>query len=88
MPSRPPAFTATVALLVVALVLPIALMLLLGVSALLGAMGDVVGARVLGWIGLALGVVWLVDLVCLVLLQAWGSLLDRTANDQESSPES
>jgi hypothetical protein len=88
MPSRPPAFAATVALLVVALVLPIALVLVLGVSALLGAMGDVLGARVLGWIGLAVGVVWLVDLVCLVLMQAWGSLLDRPANDQESSPES
>lgn len=87
MSSHPPAVVATFTLLVVALVLPIALAVLLGVSALLGAMGDALGARVLGWIGLALGVVWMVDLVCLVIVQAWGALVDRTVDSQESSPE-
>lgn len=87
MPNRPPATRATIALLAVALVLPIALAVMLGVAALLGAMGDATGARVLGWVGLALGVVWIVDLVCLVILQALGSLVDRPADDRESGAE-
>ena len=87
MPNRPPAAPATIVLLAVALVLPIALAVILGVAALLGAMGDAIGARVLGWIGLGVGLVWIVDLVCLVMVQALGSLMDRPADDPESGPE-
>jgi len=87
MSKRPPASAAILALLAVALILPVALVVLLGVGALLGAMGDAVGSRVLGWIGLALGVVWLVDLVCLVLLQALGSLVEPNGDDRESGSE-
>lgn len=87
MPTRPSTYPATIALLALALVLPIALVVILGVAALLGAMGDAVGGRVLGWIGLGLGVVWLVDLVCLVILQALGSLNDRAPGGREPDSE-
>jgi hypothetical protein len=58
------------ALIAVAVILPIAICIVLGVGALLGAMGDAVGGRALGWIALAGGMVWVVNLVSLLLIQA------------------
>lgn len=87
MPNRPPFASAVLALLAVALFLPIALAVILGVGGLLAAMGDAAAARVLGWIGFALGVVWVVDLISLVILQAIGSLGARPTDDHESGPD-
>lgn len=77
---------ATIALVAVALLLPIALVVILGTAALLGSMGDPTAGRVLGWIGLGLGIVWLVDLVALVILQALTSLADRGGNEPAEPP--
>ncbi len=57
--------------------MPIAIALIWGVSSLLGAMGDSSGASALKYVALALGILWAIDLVCLVLLQALNSLGDR-----------
>lgn len=78
MPNRLIAPGATIALVAVALLLPIALMVILGTAALLGSMGDPTAGRVLGWIALGIGIAWLVDLVALVILQAIGSLVERS----------
>lgn len=61
-------------LLVGALMLPVAISILFGLGRLLTAMGDAAGGTVLGWIALGAGVLWILDLVCLVLVQAINSL--------------
>jgi hypothetical protein len=65
------------ALIAVALILPIAICIVLGVGSLLGSMGDAVGGRVLGWIALAGGILWGIDLVALLLVQTFLTLSDR-----------
>jgi hypothetical protein len=57
-------------LLVAAILLPITICVVAGVAALLGAMGDDSGAGALRWIALAGGIVWVIDLVCLLVLLA------------------
>ena len=63
-----------ISLLIGALVLPVVISILLGLSSLLGAMGDGSGRAVLGWIALSAGVLWALDLIALVLVQAINSL--------------
>jgi hypothetical protein len=53
-----------------AIVLPIATLLVVALSVLVAKMGDPAGGRVLGWIAVGAGLVWLLDLVCLVLALA------------------
>lgn len=57
-------------LLAIGLVLPIALCVVGGVAALLSALGDAAGAKCLARGALAGGILWSVDLVCLVLALA------------------
>ena len=64
-------------LLLLALALPIIFMVLLGISRLLDAMADPVGALAIGRIALAAAIVWVIDLVLLVVAQALTSLIDR-----------
>jgi hypothetical protein len=61
-------------LLVGALMLPVAISILFGLGELLTAMGDAAGGTVLRWIALAAGILWGLDLICLVLVQAINSL--------------
>jgi hypothetical protein len=67
-------------LLVAALVLPMAVLMLLGVGRLLAALGDQLGSAVLDRIGLAGGLLWLLDLVCLLLVVAIQILLPRDSD--------
>jgi hypothetical protein len=69
---RRPLISTSVLLILVgmAAVLPIAIVLLAALAALLNAMGDPVGRNTLGWIACGVGLVWLLDLVCLVLAMA------------------
>jgi hypothetical protein len=62
------------ALVVAACVLPVAIVVVGAVGRLLAAMADTTGAAVLDGIALALGILWVIDLVCLVLVQAINSL--------------
>ena len=62
------------ALLLAACVLPVATLVVVAVGRLLGAMADEAGAAALDRIALALGILWVIDLVCLVLAQAINTL--------------
>jgi uncharacterized membrane protein YhaH (DUF805 family) len=61
-------------LVTTACVLPIAIAVLLAVARLLGAMEDTAAAAVLDRVALAAGIVWAIDLVCLLLAQGINSL--------------
>jgi len=57
-----------------ACILPVAIAILLGVGRLLGAMDDAAGAAVLDRLGLAVSILWAIDLVCLLMAQGINSL--------------
>ena len=57
-----------------AIFLPIAICVFFGVAALLGAMGDSTGGGVLLRVALGCGILWGIDLICLVLVLAIGVL--------------
>jgi hypothetical protein len=61
-------------LLTAACVLPLALAVLLGVARLLAAMQDTTGASVLERVALAVGMLWAIDLVCMIVAQTINSL--------------
>ena len=71
-------------LIAVAVVLPIGICVMLALGRLLGAMGDASGGIVLDWIALACGVAWVLDLICLILVQGINSLGD---SDDQSDTE-
>ncbi len=57
-------------LITAACVLPVAIVIVLGVARLLGAMQDDSAAVVLDRVALAIGILWAIDLVCLLVAQA------------------
>jgi hypothetical protein len=57
-----------------AVLLPIAILVVLGTGELLGAMDDALGEAVLHRIALAGGVLWVIDLLGLLLVLALNSL--------------
>jgi hypothetical protein len=61
-------------LVTVACILPVAITIVLAVGRLLGAMQDAVGAATLDRVALAMGILWGVDLVCLLVAQGINSL--------------
>ncbi len=63
-------------LIAAAIVLPIAVCVVLAVGALLSAMGDSPGGGVLRYIAWAFGILWGVDLICLVLAMGVSVLTD------------
>jgi hypothetical protein len=64
------------------LILPIALALVLGLARLLGAMGDAGGQIVLDRVGLALGIIWALNLIGLVVVLGMNSLLPPGTGDE------
>jgi hypothetical protein len=79
---------AIVVLVAIALLLPIAISVLLGLAAILAAMNDAVGALVLRYVGLACGLIWTISLICLVLVLALKSLACRDADADSDEPTS
>jgi hypothetical protein len=65
-----------------ALALPVVLVVLGTTGLLLSNMGDAIGAKVLGYVALALGIAWLANLVLLVVAQAIRSV------ENDEPPES
>lgn len=61
-------------LVTTACVLPVAIAVVLAVARLLGAMEDASAAAVLDRVALALGILWAIDLLCLVLAQGINAL--------------
>ena len=80
---RPPLIPQRIvlALVVTALFLPITICVVLGVGTLLEGMGDVTGGDVLRRLALGCGILWGIDLICLVLVLAIGTL--RGPNEPE-----
>jgi hypothetical protein len=68
-----------IALVAAALLLPVAICVVVGVSGLLAAMGDAAGGAVLQRIALGCGILWGVNLVALVVVLAIGAI--RGPND-------
>jgi hypothetical protein len=81
-PLIPPRFL--VVLLLSGILLPITLCVVLGVAALLVQMGDSAGGGVLYRIALAGGILWVINLICLVLVLAIGSL--RGPDEPDETP--
>ena len=75
---------ALVWLIVGALGLPIAICVLLALQKLLEAMKDDAGGNGLGRVGLALFVVWLIDLIALSIVTAINSLGGRFPHENEN----
>ncbi len=61
-------------LTIIAVLLPIVLCVVSGVASLLNAMGDSAGGGVLYRIALAGGILWTIDLICMVLALAIGAI--------------
>ena len=62
------------ALVTAACILPVAIVVVVAVGRLLGAMDDAAGALALDRVALALGIVWGIDLVCLLVAMAINGL--------------
>jgi hypothetical protein len=81
---RKPVFSKALYLLLIAgLLLPIAISVIVALAALLTAMQDTTGGAALRYVALAGGVLWVVDLVAIVLVQAMDSL-DRPDEEDRS----
>ena len=75
-------YRAVLALLAATVLLPITICVVLGVAALLAAMGDSLGGAVLQQVALAGGILWAVDLICLILVLAINAAKDRDESDE------
>jgi hypothetical protein len=62
------------ALVVTAIFLPITICVVIGVAALLEGMSDVAGGAALHRTALGCGILWVIDLVCLLLVLSIGTL--------------
>jgi hypothetical protein len=61
-------------MIVAAILLPVTISVVFGVASLLMKMGDSTGGGVLHRISLGFGILWAIDLICLILVQGIGSL--------------
>ena len=71
-------------LVTAACILPVAIAIVLAVGRLLGAMQDAAAAAVLDRVALAIGILWAIDLVCLLVAQGINSL--GPPDDPEARP--
>ncbi len=80
---RKPVLAKTLyALLVAGVILPVAITIILALAALLAKTGDSVGGAALGYVALAIGILWAVGLVAIVLVQAIDAL-DRPDEEEK-----
>jgi hypothetical protein len=73
-----------IGLVVTAIFLPITICVVIGVAALLKGMGDISGGVALLRVALGIGILWAIDLICLVLVLAIGTL---RGPDDPDAPE-
>ena len=64
------------------IVLPMALVLVLGLGRLLAAMGDAGGASCLERVALGVGLVWVLDMLCLLLALGVAAIAPRDELDE------
>jgi hypothetical protein len=82
MSRKPVSAKAMLALVAAGLVLPIVIAVLVGLAALLAAMGDAAGGIVLRYCALAGGIGWIIVLVCLLLVQGLSALGEADDADE------
>ena len=63
------------------LLLPIVAWAIVAVAAILGAMGDGAGAVMVNRIAWGCGALWVIDLICLVVVQGLNSLADTDKHE-------
>lgn len=76
MRQKPVPRRAIVLLIAGALILPIGVCVVLAVASLLVVMDDDIGGGVLRYIAIGCGILWVIDLVCLVVVQALNASAD------------
>ncbi|MFZ5832786.1 MAG: hypothetical protein ACOY3P_22090 [Planctomycetota bacterium] len=76
MANRPISRPVLRSLLGIAIVAPMAVVIVVGLAALLGAMADRAGQLAMQRVGIGLGVLWVIDLVCLLVAQSINALTD------------
>jgi hypothetical protein len=69
-------------LIFAAIALPVVLVVVVATGTLLGNMGDATGARVLGYVALSMGILWLANLALLIVAHAIRSV------ESDEPPES
>ena len=79
---RPVSSKLVLVLITGGVALPIVISVLAALAALLSGMGDAVGGLVLRYAAVAVGIVWAVVLIGLVLVQGLNSLDDRSDTDE------
>ena len=83
MPFKSAARRLVLSLIAVALVAPVGICLLVALGWLLAATGDAPGAAMLERIALGGGVLWVLDLVCLLLVLAIATLAESNEPPEE-----
>jgi hypothetical protein len=73
-----------IALVVATIFLPITICVVVGVAALLTEMGDIAGGASLHRIALGCGILWAIEMICLLLVLAIGTL---RGPDEPDSPQ-
>lgn len=82
--NRKPVSSRAVAIIVaIALVFTISLVVIMAVACIIGKMGDTQGQAVLEAVALAVGLAWVINMICLVLALGVNSLYD---SDSKSGP--
>ncbi len=73
-----------------AVLLPVTAAVLMGLARLFHAMGDAVGSRILDYVALGVGVLWVLDLLSLLLAMALNSIISSAETEetgvQDSNP--
>ena len=71
----------------IALVLTVALAVVVVAARVVTALGDASGGRMLDWVALVLGVIWVIDAVCLVLALGVNALEPSLPRDEPDELE-
>ena len=80
MNKKPVSRLAITILVAIAVISTISLGVVLAVACIIGIMGDASGKVVLESVALAIGLVWIIDLICLVLALGVNSLSDSDSD--------
>jgi hypothetical protein len=78
---------AMLPLIAALLVLPIAICVLIAISALLCAMGDAIGGMAIKYVALGCGILWIVGFICVVLLQGFHYLGESYSAGESHWPD-
>ena len=72
----------------IALIFTVSLVVVMAVACIIGKMGDTHGQTVLEAVALAVGLLWVIDLICLVLAVGVNSIFDSDTKSRPPSDDS